>query len=149
MNVYKDKNRPVEERLDDLIGKMTLREKIAQLTCRIVASGAEAEAMVRESLADGIGTMSYLSLALTGDNQKDMDFLKEVQRFLVEETLLGIPALVHSEGIAGAQIPGATTFPQSLGLAATWEPELAGKMGEAVKKQLKAYGMNTVHSPPV
>ena len=147
MDVYKDKNRPVEERLDDLIGQMTLQEKAAQLTCGIVTSGDNAEAQARQTFSDGIGTIGYLNFSLTGDNQKDMDSLKKVQRFLAEETRLGIPALVHSEGIAGAQIPGATAFPQSLGLAAAWEPELARAIGEAVKKQLKAYGIKAVHSP--
>jgi beta-glucosidase len=147
MDIYKNPDKSIEDRVNDLITKMTLREKAAQLTCTIVISGSDAAKQMEETLSDGIGTISYLSLSLTGDNQKDINTLKETQRFLVEKTRLGIPALAHSEGIAGAQIPGATTFPQSLGLAATWEPELARKMGEVVKKQIKAYGIKAVHSP--
>jgi beta-glucosidase-like glycosyl hydrolase len=135
MDIYKDKNKSVMDRVEDLVGKMTLREQVAQLTCGMVTSGADSEKQTKEMLANGIGTLSYLNASLTGDSRKDMGTLKEIQRFLVEETRLGIPALAHSEGIAGAQIPGATTFPQSLGLAASWEPELARRMGEVVKKQ--------------
>ena len=57
-----------------------------------------------------------------------MNKLKSIQQYLVEETRLGIPVLIHNDGIAGAQIPGATTFPQSLNVAATREPELAQKI---------------------
>jgi beta-glucosidase len=147
MEIYKNPDKPVEERVNDLIGKMTVQEKVAQLTCSIVISGGDAAKQAEQTLANGVGTISYINISLTGDNQKDMDTLKETQRFLVEKTRLGIPALAHSEGIAGAQIPGATTFPQSIGQAAAWEPELIRKMGEAVKKQIKAYGIKAVHSP--
>src|SRR5690554_6660748 len=128
--IYKDVNEPIEKRVEDLLKRMTLKEKVAQLYCSMVMGYSEKIEMVKENLEDGIGTLSYLNSSLTGDNQNDMETLKTIQEFLVEETRLGIPGLVHSEGIAGAQIPGATTFPQSINMAATWEPELAQKMAE-------------------
>jgi beta-glucosidase len=142
--IYKDAGKAVQERVEDLLGRMTLKEKVAQLYCSLTLGGAD---NLKENLKDGVGTLSYLNSSLTGNNKKDIETLKSLQKFFVEETRLGIPALVHNEGIAGAQIPGATTFPQSLNLASTWEPELAQKMGEAVKKQLMAYGIRAVHSP--
>ncbi|MGO4373893.1 glycoside hydrolase family 3 N-terminal domain-containing protein, partial [Paenibacillus sp. MCAF20] len=147
MTIYKDASVSIQERVDDLLGRMTLKEKAAQLTCSVTMGGAENMQVLKENLADGIGTLSFLNSSLTGNNKKDMDTLKTLQHFLVEESRLGIPALVHNEGVAGAQIPGATTFPQSINVAATWEPELARKMGEVVKKQLMAYGIRAVHSP--
>jgi beta-glucosidase len=145
--IYKDPSKTIQERVEDLLGRMTLKEKVAQLYCALTIGGAEKMGALKETVAEGIGTLSYLNSSLTGNNIKDMDTLKQIQRHLVEETRLGIPALVHNEGIAGAQIPGATTFPQSLNVASTWEPKLARKMGEAVKKQLMAYGIRAVHSP--
>lgn len=100
-----------------------------------------------EALASGLGTLSALNSTLTGDLAADAAALAAVQRHLVEHTRLGIPALAHSEGLAGAQIPGATAFPQSLGLAATWEPALATRVGEVVRGQLLAFGIHGVHSP--
>ncbi len=145
--VYKDPNRTVEERVEDLLARMSLKEKVAQLSC-IMVTGMEAnEEGLKSEIADGTGTVSYLNSSLSGDNEKDMERIKVIQRYLMEDTRLGIPALIHNEGIAGAQIPGATTFPQSLGAAATWEPELVYKMGEVVRKQIKAYGIHAVHSP--
>jgi len=141
---YKDANQPIKTRVTDLLKQMTLQEKVAQLYCVMTAGDME---RILPNLANGIGTISCLNSSLTGDNEKDLAKLKEIQRHLVEETRLGIPGLVHNEGIAGAQIPGATTFPQSLNVASTWEPKLANKMGEVVKKQLKAFGIKAVHSP--
>lgn len=145
--IYKDASQSIKDRVEDLIGRMTLKEKVAQLTCANSYGGESVYDTRHEKLKDGIGTISYLNDSLTGDNIKDKETIKSIQRFLVKETRLGIPGLFHSEGIAGAQIPGATTFPQSLNLAATWEPALAQKMGDVVKKQLMAYGFKAVHSP--
>ncbi|WP_261305065.1 glycoside hydrolase family 3 N-terminal domain-containing protein [Paenibacillus andongensis] len=144
---YKDASLSIEARVTDLMERMTLKEKVAQLTCANSYGGESVYETRAEKLKDGIGTISYLNDSLTGDNKKDKETIKSIQKFLVDETRLGIPALFHSEGIGGAQIPGATTFPQSLNLASTWEPDLARKMGEVVKKQLRAYGFKAVHSP--
>ena len=145
--VYKDSKRTISERVEDLLERMTLKEKVAQLYCSVVVSGEDNIDNQQENIKEGIGTISYLNSSLTGDNKKDMDTLKKIQRFLMEETRLGIPALIHNEGISGAQIPEATTFPQSINVASTWEPELAQKMGEVIRKQLLAYGIRAVHSP--
>ena len=144
--IYKDSNKSIQERVEDLISRMTLKEKVAQLSCTMTDGKDNIESMSNE-MSDGVGTLSYLNSSLSGDNQKDMDKIHAIQKYLVEETRLGIPVLIHNEGIAGAQIPGATTFPQSLNVASTWEPELARKVGEVVRKQIKAFGMQAVHSP--
>ena len=141
--LYKDKSQPIAKRVRDLMAQMTLEEKVAQLSCAMLMD----QESLRETLKNGIGTLSYLNASMSGDTEKDMASLREIQRFLVEETRLGIPALIHNEGIAGLQIPGATTFQQALGMAATWEPELAQKMGETAQKQLLAFGMHALHSP--
>lgn len=145
--LYKDASKSIHERVEDLIGRMTLKEKVAQLYCANSYGGESVYDTRAEKLKDGIGTVSYLNDSFTGDLEKDKEAIKGIQKFLVEETRLGIPALIHSEGIAGAQIPSATTFPQSLNLASTWDPASAEKMGEVVKKQLKAFGFKAVHSP--
>lgn len=140
--VYKDKSKNIKERVQDLMNRMTLEEKVAQVSCTI-----SNQPNIKETIKDGIGTLSCLNSSMTGNIQKDQKELQEIQRYLVEETRLGIPALIHNEGIAGLQIPCATTFQQAMGMAATWEPELARKMGEIEQKQLLAFGMHAVHSP--
>ncbi|MFK4302842.1 MULTISPECIES: glycoside hydrolase family 3 N-terminal domain-containing protein [unclassified Paenibacillus] len=145
--IYKDASKSIHDRVTNLLERMTLEEKVAQLFCATVEDGEDSLAKLKESMKDGIGTLSCLNVSLTGDNKKDINKLRSIQKYLMEETRLGIPVLIHNEGIAGAQIPGATTFPQSLNLASTWEPELARKMGEVVKRQLLSYGFRAVHSP--
>ena len=140
--IYKDKSKSIKERVQDLLGRMTLEEKVAQVSCTM-----SNQPDIKEIIKNGIGTLSCLNSSMTGNVEKDQKELRKIQRYLVEETRLGIPALIHNEGIAGLQIPCATTFQQPMGMAATWEPELAQKMGEAEQKQLLAFGMHAVHSP--
>ncbi|MFB5684113.1 glycoside hydrolase family 3 N-terminal domain-containing protein [Paenibacillus terreus] len=142
--IYKDSVRPISERIEDLLSRMTLQEKVAQLTCSLIVGDVDT---IQGNMQHGIGTLSYLNSSLSGDNGQDRKKLRSLQQYLIEETRLGIPALVHNEGIAGAQIPGATTFPQSMNVASTWDTELARKIGETVRKQLLAYGIRAVHSP--
>ena len=138
--------RQISARVEELLSQMTLEEKIAQLCCCTLPDTLDDETMER-LFSHGMGTVNYLNSALTGDSQKDVDTLQRIQEYLHRHTRLGIPVLAHSEAIAGAQIPGATTFPQSLGMAATWQPELAEQMGEAVRAQLRSYGIYAAHSP--
>ncbi|MEH7490636.1 glycoside hydrolase family 3 N-terminal domain-containing protein [Neobacillus niacini] len=145
--IYKDDKKSVSERVEDLLQRMTLKEKIAQLYGMVNLGQQDPIKNVSENFNHGVGTVSFLNSSQTGNTKKDLETLNNIQRFFVEETRLGIPALVHNEGIAGAQIPGATTFPQSMNVASTWEPQLAEKMGEVVRKQLLAFGIRAVHSP--
>jgi len=145
--LYKDASRSVLERVEDLLQRMTLKEKIAQLYCMVNLGETNPVKNANDNFKEGVGTLSFLNSSLTGNSNKDMETLNRIQKYFVEETRLGIPVLIHNEGIAGAQIPGATTFPQSMNVASTWEPELARKMGEVVKKQLLAFGIRAVHSP--
>ncbi|WP_078549531.1 glycoside hydrolase family 3 N-terminal domain-containing protein [Litchfieldia alkalitelluris] len=145
--IYKDASKTVSERVEDLLQRMTLKEKVGQLFGMVNYGQVVPVQNAKEHFSHGAGTLSFLNSSQTGNTKKDMETLKELQRFFVEETRLGIPVLIHNEGIAGAQIPGATTFPQSLNVASTWEPELAMKMGAVVRKQLMAFGIRAVHSP--
>ncbi|RKL65507.1 hypothetical protein CR203_20115 [Salipaludibacillus neizhouensis] len=145
--LFKDANMSTSERVEDLLQRMTLKEKVAQLYCMVNHGQMDPIKNANDNFEHGVGTLAFLNSSQTGDTQKDMETLNRIQQFFVEETRLGIPVLAHNEGIAGAQIPGATTFPQSLNVASTWEPELAKKIGEVVKKQLMAFGIRAVHSP--
>lgn len=136
----------VQSRADELLAQMTLEEKVAQICCCTLPEHLDDETL-EKMFSHGMGTVNFLNSALTGDTDKDIQKLAQIQDYLVHHTRLGIPVLAHSEAIAGAQIPGATAFPQSLGTAATWEPELAAQMGAAVREQLLSYGIYAAHSP--
>ena len=64
-----------------------------------------------------------------------------IQHYLVTETRLKIPALVHNEALNGVVAPGFTAFPTAIGLAATWDPEAVGEMADIMRRQMRAVGM--------
>jgi beta-glucosidase len=70
-----------------------------------------------------------------------------LQRFLLEKTRLGIPAIVHEESCAGYTARGATQFPQAIGLASTWEPELVEEVGSVIRTQMRAVGARQTLAP--
>ena len=71
----------------------------------------------------------------------------EIQRFLLEETRLGIPAIIHEEVCAGLMARGATVFPQPIGLASTWDPSLIERMATVVRAEMRAIGAHQGLSP--
>jgi beta-glucosidase len=73
--------------------------------------------------------------------------MNEIQRFLVEETRLGIPAIFFDETLHGLVREGATSFPQSIGLASTWDPALMEKVAEAIARETKSRGIRQTLSP--
>ena len=157
--LYKDPSQPLDKRVEDLLSKMTLEEKTAQLQGiwmfrRELESntGDFVPTKSKEILGNGIGHVSRpsenKSLMSPGkEPEKAVKFINAIQRYLVEETRLGIPAIGHAEGLHGHAAPGATSFPIGIAVASTWEPELAGKMYEVVAREIRARGAHQVLSP--
>ncbi len=141
--IYMDKTKPVKERIEDLLSKMTIDEKVAQLGCMVIVQDNVPD--MEHNLRNGIGEIA--------DNisQKEavlnLRTTQKIQHFLVENTRLGIPALIHCEALQGATQAQATTFPASIALAATWEPDTIERMGEVIRKQCKAMGVRQILSP--
>ena len=143
---YKNPQLDIETRLDDLISRMTLDELIMQ-TDQFgppdVMEGQRGEWKLSLDKAKerfhghSIGAIGPFSPAVGN----------ALQRWAVEETRLGIPLLFNSEGVHGASIQGSTIFPQQIGLASSFEPELARKMGHAIATESRASGIHEVWSP--
>ncbi|PMQ01077.1 MAG: beta-glucosidase [Dictyoglomus sp. NZ13-RE01] len=140
-----------EFKIKEIISKMTLEEKVAQLTSvfatSLIENGKFSREKARELLKNGIGQITRLA------GQKDMTFEKtieianEIQKFLKEETRLGIPAIIHEECLSGFMAPGTTVFPQAIGLASTFEPELIEKVASIIGKEMKAVGVHQGLAP--
>src|SRR5690606_22684605 len=81
--------------------------------------------------------------------EKSAEFIERLQRYLVEETELGIPAIIHTEAISGGIISEMTQFPSPIGLGATWDPDGVQKMAELIRRQVMAVGIRRVLSPVV
>src|SRR5438046_1038805 len=124
-----------ERRVEDLLARMTLEEKAAQMMCvwqqkadkLVDANGDFDPDKARRAFADGrgLGQVGRPSDAGGGkDARGQADLTNAIQRFLIENSRLGIPVIFHEECLHGQASPGATSFPQPIGLASTFDPEL-------------------------
>ncbi len=143
---YRNPERPVGERVESLLRIMTLDEKIAQLGC-VLGTVQLTEETKRKGMAGGIGQVVLMGDLVLQDPERIARTIAEIQRFLVEETRLGIPAIVHVEALAGAMFAGATNFPIPLAVAATWDPEALQALSGFIRHQMLAVGFRQALSP--
>ena len=124
--LHRDPTRPIEDRVSDLLSRMTLDEKLAQLcgiwVFELLEDAAFSSEKAKVQIGNGIGQITRLAGATNLDPASSAELANSIQVFLVESTRLGIPAMVHEECCAGYMAHGATYFPQIIGLASTWEP---------------------------
>ena len=151
METYQDKTKSVDIRVKDLVARMTLDEKLAQLgavwSYELMEGRGFSPDKADVLISDGIGHISRPGVG-TGLPPGEMaEFVNGIQRYLLEKTRLGIPALVHEECLNGFMARGATIFPQIIGMASTWEPELVAKMSEVARNHMLAVGVRQGLSP--
>ncbi len=98
-------------------------------------------------LALGIGQITRVGGSSIFDPVSSARAANTLQRYLVNETRLGIPAIIHEECCSGYMALGGTVFPQMIGLASTFQPELAEKMTDAIRTQMRAVGAHQGLAP--
>ena len=139
--------------VDELLARMTIEEKCAQLAgvwfAELATDHVPDPAKLDTVLVHGIGQVSRVS-AQTGAAPSDTaEMANQIQRHLVEQTRLGIPAIVHEESTGGFCARQATQFPHGTGLAATWDPKLAEEVATVIGRQLRAVGARMTLAPVV
>jgi beta-glucosidase len=148
---YRDAALTIDERVDDLLGRMTLEEKLAQIgsvwAFELTKDGAFDPAKARSHLSEGMGQITRVAGATNLLPGPAAELANAIQHFLVEETRLGIPAIVHEECLHGILGRGRVCFPQAIGLAATWNPGLVHDMADNMRRQLRAGGAQQALSP--
>lgn len=148
---YLDAAQSVEDRARDLLSRMTVDEKLAQLggvwSTSLLAGGKLSATRAREKLANGTGHMTRIGGATVFTPAESARFANAIQKFLIEQTRLGIPAILHEESCAGYLARDATCFPQAIGLASTWEPQLIEAMTTVVRTQMRAVGAHHSLAP--
>jgi beta-glucosidase len=163
--VYKDPNAPVEQRVQDLLSRMTLEEKIAQITAvwtrkneLLDARGRFDPAAARRLYPAGIGHFTRPQdrqqvgspFKTPFRNEREtVELVNAIQRHALNDTRLGIPVLFHEEGLHGYAARGATHFPQSIALASSWDPELLERVFTVVAREIRARGAHLVLAPVV
>lgn len=161
---YQDANLPVEQRVEDLISRMTLEEKAGQIVClmgwdsyqingkKVAVSEKfrhevdslhvgmywavfRADPWTRKTIANGLNP----TLAAQAANA--------MQRYAIEKTRLGIPIFLAEEAPHGHMAIGATVFPTGLGMAATWSRETMRQMGDIIGKEVRSQGGHISYGP--
>jgi beta-glucosidase len=161
---YEDPAVPIERRIDDLLGRMTVAEKTAQMVTlygfpRVLKDELPTDQWSTAFWKDGIGNIDEHMNGNTGSKNElaqpkyDLPYsqhsraINEVQRFFVEKTRLGIPVDFTNEGIRGLLHSKATSFPAQLGVAAGFDRELVREIGRITGREARALGYTNVYSP--
>ncbi len=152
MELYRDSSKTVEDRVADLLQRMTLDEKMAQIRSVWAHHVMEnSERFSREKaeriLTDGMGHITRPGGSTDLHPPQVAAFVSETQKFLIENTRLGIPAIMHEECLMGYQTMDAAIFPQIIGVAATWNPRTVEKMASILHNQLERNGIGQALAP--
>lgn len=137
---YRDPGLSIDRRVDDLLARMTPEEKFGQL---FMAPGDLDHGS--EGLANGIFGLQVR----TGGARETAAKINAIQKFFVERTRLGIPIVPFEEALHGLVQPGATAFPQAIGLAATWDEGLMAEVASTIAAETASRGIRQVLSPVV
>jgi beta-glucosidase len=170
--LYKDSTRPIDARIDDLLRRMTLDEKVAQLETvwehkdKIqTPDGTFSPADASRNFPNGIGQIARpsdrrgvtqssgaagASAGTRGRNAGETaQYINAAQHWAVEHTRLGIPILMHEESLHGYVARDATSFPQAIALASTWDPALLTRVFGVAAREMRARGALLALAPVV
>ena len=141
-NRYRDASLSPEERTEDLLAQMTLDEKLAQLQCHFFAHGD-----LQKDTRYGIGQISTLEFRQALSLEEAAGIQREIQETVMKNSRFGIPAVFHMEGLCGALVQDATSFPAGIGRGASFDPALEEKISEIVSRQERALGITQILAP--
>jgi beta-glucosidase len=143
---YKNPRLPVEQRVADLLGRMTLEEKVDQLVPNRGGEVLDTTGQYNSQSARAAFRQMFSPDAKL--NPHDAAVLRNAaQRWLLEKSRLGIPTIFMGEALHGFMSNGATSFPQALGLASTWDPGLVKEVFTAAADEMASAGVNQAFTP--
>jgi beta-glucosidase len=154
--LYRDPAQPLERRVEDLLGRMTLKEKVGQLNMPCVyeeALGKDAAAKLQacrrfaegtytNEIGPGGGFFTLANTILPEGSRRQAEYLNELQKIAIEKTRLGIPLLETEEGTHGAMCSGKTVFPEGLAIGSTWNPALVRQIYATAAREARAVGIH-------
>ena len=165
--VYKDAGRSVEDRADDLLGRMTVDEKLGQLLCplgwpmydKVSADSVTISDTYRDFIQNQHGGMLWAVFRADPWTKKTLETgldptlaakaYNALQRYAMDSTRLGIPIILAEEAPHGHMAIGTTVFPTSIGLASTWDTELVEEVGRVIGTELQAQGATIGYGPVI
>lgn len=135
----------MDERVKEIVSGMSLEEKVAQLVAIPVEILLDGRVFSREKalklLRYGAGEITRLGGSVLRFSPREVvRIYNAIQSFLVRETRLGIPAIVHDESLTGFTAPTATVFPIPIALGSSWDPDLVYRVASAIRRQMVSVG---------
>lgn len=162
---YRNARLPVADRVADLLARMTLEEKIAQLLTvwdnKVEIQNPDDSfdpARASARYPNGLGQLARPSDRRGPASPRtvrrrsvadSVAYVNAVQRWAIEQTRLGIPVLMHEESLHGLAVADGTSFPQAIALASSFDPDLAREVNRIIAQQASARGVHLVLSPVV
>jgi len=157
---YRERSLPTAQRVADLLARMTLDEKAAQMMCvwqqkadtLVDAHGNFDIDKARRSFSHGNGIGQVGRPSDTGGGKgarAQAELTNQIQRFFIEESRLGIPVMFHEECLHGQAAPEGTSFSQPIGLAATFNPELVESLFTMTAEEARSRGTHHALTPVV
>jgi beta-glucosidase len=154
--VYLNSKAPIERRVDDLLRRMTLKEKVGQLNLpcvyvnalgRDIAAKTEAcrkfaAGTYTDEIGPGCGFFTLANEILQKDARQQAEYFNELQRIALTQTRLKIPLLQDEEGTHGAMFPGATIFPEGLAIGSTFDMDLVKSIYAAAALEARSVGIH-------
>ncbi len=156
--LYRDASQPIENRIDDLLGRMTLEEKVGQMNMPCVYESALGNTTAKkmegvekfttghllEKFGPGGGFFTLSNTILHEGTRQQAEFLNRLQKLAREQTRLGIPLLETEEGTHGLMCPGATIFPEGPSLGSTWNMDLLSRVYATAAREARAIGVHQI-----
>ncbi|WP_248515435.1 glycoside hydrolase family 3 N-terminal domain-containing protein [Salinarchaeum laminariae] len=150
---FEDPSLPTEEQIDDLLDRMTLEEKAGQLVGMPLGDFdrgrdvEEAKELIDEHKLGSVAPFGWGG-AFYWTPEECAEVARELQEYARQESRLGIPLLFNADAVHGhAYVKGATTFPNGLGMAATWDTDLTERAGQVTGSELRATGIHQNYGP--
>jgi len=154
--LYLDSSQAIEQRVEDLLGRMTLEEKVGQMNMPCVYVGelgkdipAKTEGCRKftegkyvEGLGPGGGFFTLANNILHEGTHQQAEYFNELQKIAIEKTRLGIPLLQTEEGTHGLMCSGGTIFPEGLTIGSTWNMDLVKKIYTIAAREGRAAGIH-------
>lgn len=153
MDAYENPQTDIDDRIEDLLSQMNLDEKIAQMksisTLQLDNQKGDLSKreIINENLESGLGQLSRSGEDLLPE--QTVEKLNKLQKYLLENTRLGIPAIIHEECLHGVMMEGATIFPQPIAMASSWNVALEEKVAATIAKETRSRGSNLALTPNI
>ena len=156
--LYLDPGQPIEVRVNDLMSRMTLKEKVGQLNLpcayvdglgktipeKIEAAKKFVAGTYTPEIGPGAGLFTLADTLKRDDVATEVNYFNELQKIALTQTRLKIPLLEDEEGTHGAMFPGATVFPEGLSIGSTFDMGLVNRIYSASAQEARAVGIQVL-----